>query len=101
MFLGCEVNREINRMKFKHIILLTLIFDYNAVITIRVCICIFRSLALQQQPLIPITPDQFITDYAVFAVVITVMFGILGFPSLLFGIPACYYAFKVHVLPLQ
>ncbi len=45
--------------------------------------------------MVVIEPSQFITDYRGFAIVMTVIFAVLGPLSLLTGIPAVVAAFRV------
>jgi hypothetical protein len=49
----------------------------------------------QPQQMVVIEPSQFITDYRGFAIVMTVIFAVLGPLSLLTGIPAVVAAFRV------
>ena len=53
------------------------------------------SLSLSQHQVMQLRPEQFLTDYRTFAVVIAFLFGIVGPVSLLTGIPAAYMAIAV------
>ena len=53
-----------------------------------------------QQQVLQLRPEQFLTDYRIFSLVIAILFGILGPISLITGIPAALLAYQVRTIIL-
>ncbi len=51
-----------------------------------------------QQQVLELKPEHFLTDYRVFALVIAILFGIIGPFSLFTGVPAYFFASEVSQL---